>query len=397
MLEQDLVLKSDDLFYVGRPLETIRDRAAGLYSRDTRHLNGIQILLNGRVPEMLAVNTHHASAATIVSANPALSLNGDDNLLLPHQVAIEQRLSLDTRLHISYVLQNYSTLSLPLRFGLQLSADFDDVFEVRGYKRKERGTLLRPHAHQGAVRLRYRACDDTIVETLISFDRIPQITLRAWSSGTSFWLACSPRKARCRGSRPRRHGGRAGNVSAHAGTGGRWELRVRQPGISEYPGQVSVPVSLGQSTADRASITTDNPFFNRLLSRSLDDLAALVSRFPDGHLVAAGIPWFVAPFGRDSLIAGLQTVHVAPRDAEGTLRVLASLQGARRDAFTEEQPGKIPHEMRYGEMARTGEVPHRPYYGSIDSTSLFVLLAETVAWTGTTRFTPASCRLSSWR
>ena len=69
--------------------DAIRDRAAGLYSRDTRHLNGIQILLNGRVPEMLAVNTHHASAATIVSANPALSLNGDDNLLLPHQVAIE--------------------------------------------------------------------------------------------------------------------------------------------------------------------------------------------------------------------------------------------------------------------------------------------------------------------
>ena len=99
-----------------RPLETLFG-AAGLYSRDTRHLNGIQILLNGRVPEMLAVNTHHASAATIVSANPALSLNGDDNLLLPHQVAIEQRLSLDTRLH-THVLQNYSTLSLPLRFGL---------------------------------------------------------------------------------------------------------------------------------------------------------------------------------------------------------------------------------------------------------------------------------------
>ena len=165
--------------------------------------------------------------------------------------------------------------------------------------------------------------------------------------------------------------------------GGRWELRVSaRPESASIPAGMSVPVSLGQSTADRASITTDNPFFNRLLSRSLDDLAALVSRFPDGHLVAAGIPWFVAPFGRDSLIAGLQTVHVAPRDAEGTLRVLASLQGARRDAFTEEQPGKIPHEMRYGEMARTGEVPHRPYYGSIDSTSLFVLFAETVAWTG---------------
>ena len=173
--------------------DAIRDRAAGLYSRDTRHLNGIQILLNGRVPEMLAVNTHHASAATIVSANPALSLNGDDNLLLPHQVAIEQRLSLDTRLHVSYVLQNYSTLSLPLRFGL-LSADFDDVFEVRGYKRKERGTLLRPHAHQGAVRLRYRACDDTIVETLISFDRIPQITLQGVVERDEYLVGLLPAK-----------------------------------------------------------------------------------------------------------------------------------------------------------------------------------------------------------
>lgn len=132
-----------------------------------------------------------------------------------------------------------------------------------------------------------------------------------------------------------------------------------------------------------ARVSTDNPEFNRLLERSLDDLEALVSRFPDGEVPAAGIPWYVAPFGRDSLITGWQTFHVDPGRAAQTLHTLARLQGRRSDPVTGEQPGKIIHEVRYGELARLREIPHRPYYGTIDATSLYLLLAaETVAWTG---------------
>jgi glycogen debranching enzyme len=113
----------------------------------------------------------------------------------------------------------------------------------------------------------------------------------------------------------------------------------------------------------------------------------LQTSFPHGRLTAAGIPWFVAPFGRDSLIAGLQTLHIAPGYATDTLRTLAALQGDTTDAFREEEPGKILHEMRYGEMARLGEIPHTPYFGSVDATPLFVMLfAETVRWTADEAF-----------
>jgi glycogen debranching enzyme len=141
-----------------------------------------------------------------------------------------------------------------------------------------------------------------------------------------------------------------------------------------------------QHNVDRrrpARIATDHFWVNRMIDRAAADLDMLQTSFRDGRLTAAGIPWFVAPFGRDSLIASLQTLHVAPGRAKETLRILAALQGRAVDPFREEEPGKILHEMRYGEMARLGDVPHTPYYGTVDATPLFVMLfAKTIRWTG---------------
>ena len=140
------------------------------------------------------------------------------------------------------------------------------------------------------------------------------------------------------------------------------------------------------SNVDRrgtARIATDHFWVNRIIDRAATDLDMLQTSFRDGTLTAAGIPWFVAPFGRDSLITSLQTLYVAPDRAKETLRTLAALQGRAVDPFREEEPGKILHEMRYGEMARLGDIPHTPYYGTVDATPLFVMLfAETVRWTG---------------
>jgi glycogen debranching enzyme len=148
-------------------------------------------------------------------------------------------------------------------------------------------------------------------------------------------------------------------------------------GTGRTVGSVAVP------PGSRTRITTDNADFNSLLQRSIEDLEALQTRFPDGECPAAGVPWYVAPFGRDSLITGWQTLHLDPARAIGTLRMLGRLQGQRYDPVTGEQPGKIIHEARYGELARLKEIPHRPYYGTVDATSLFLLMsAETVAWTG---------------
>jgi glycogen debranching enzyme len=129
--------------------------------------------------------------------------------------------------------------------------------------------------------------------------------------------------------------------------------------------------------------TSSESLDEELILRSALDLRALIDDEDTGLFVTAGIPWYAVPFGRDGLIAAYQTLAWNPDIARGTLRLLARYQGTKIDAFTEEAPGKIFHELRRGELARLGEVPHRPYYGTVDATPLFAMLfAETVKWTG---------------
>ncbi|HWQ12110.1 MAG TPA: amylo-alpha-1,6-glucosidase, partial [Roseiflexaceae bacterium] len=148
-------------------------------------------------------------------------------------------------------------------------------------------------------------------------------------------------------------------------------------------------------------VTTDNPAFNQLLRRSSHDLRALTASFDGVQLPIAGIPWFAVPFGRDSLIASLQALWFQPELAKGTLRYLAAHQGAEDNPWRDEHPGKILHEMRFGELANTNSVPFNPYYGSVDSTLLFLMLfAETFRWTGDTQLyhelRPAVLRALEW-
>jgi glycogen debranching enzyme len=96
----------------------------------------------------------------------------------------------------------------------------------------------------------------------------------------------------------------------------------------------------------------------QLIDQADSDLALLQTDFPEGSIPAAGMPWYIAPFGRDSLIVGLQTMHAYPERIADTLRLLAAHQGSTHDKFTEEQPGKILHELRYGELARSRQIPH---------------------------------------
>jgi glycogen debranching enzyme len=148
-------------------------------------------------------------------------------------------------------------------------------------------------------------------------------------------------------------------------------------------------------------LTTSETLDEGLTTRSALDLRALLEFHPSGPFPTAGIPWYAVPFGRDGLISAYQTLGWNPDIARGTLRLLASYQGQKIDDFTEEEPGKIFHELRRGELARLGEVPHRPYYGSIDATPLFALVfAETVKWTADRglwrELLPAAERALTW-
>ena len=130
-------------------------------------------------------------------------------------------------------------------------------------------------------------------------------------------------------------------------------------------------------------MTTSNELFNRVMRRSFLDLAMLETRHGDDRFYAAGVPWYVALFGRDSIITALETLAFSPEVGRATLDLLARYQGRENNPERDEEPGKILHELRVGERARLGEVPFTPYYGSVDATPLFlILLGEYLQWTG---------------
>ncbi len=141
----------------------------------------------------------------------------------------------------------------------------------------------------------------------------------------------------------------------------------------------SAEMRAGDAEAFRARSTRyvcDSGMLQDVLDQSAADLHALRVEFDRHIIVGAGIPWFCAPFGRDALITAYEALTLNPDFAAESLRTLAAFQGKKFDPQTEEEPGKIFHELRFGEMARAGEIPHSPYYGSIDATPLFVILAE---------------------
>ncbi|MGE5707565.1 MAG: amylo-alpha-1,6-glucosidase, partial [Bacteroidota bacterium] len=139
--------------------------------------------------------------------------------------------------------------------------------------------------------------------------------------------------------------------------------------------------------SSQSQLSTDNAIFNLVLERGVIDLACLTTFHPTGPFLEAGVPWYTSPFGRDAILTAYQTLMLGSKLAKGVLRYLAAFQGKKDDPFRDEEPGKILHERRFGELASLREIPQTEYYGSIDSTVLFlILLSETFRWTGDLAF-----------
>jgi glycogen debranching enzyme len=250
-------------------------------------------------------------------------------------------------------LRNHSAKRVELLVSITFSADFADVFEVRGMRRARRGTFSARLNGPHEALLSYLGLDDVRRITSIYFDPVPtrlserearyQVTLTAHET-MSFCVA-----VRCNPSAPRPAPFVRSLLYAHR------ELR--------------------QTAQGAAVVQTSNPLFDKVLRRSMADLAMLKTQTPQGPYPYAGTPWYSTTFGRDGLITALQMLWVEPRIARGVLFRLAALRARTTDASSDAEPGKILHEVRYGEMAALGEVPFGLYYGSVDSTPLFVLLA----------------------
>jgi glycogen debranching enzyme len=382
VLEHNLVLKRDELFLAG-DITHADEPATGLYLRDTRHLDAFETSLGGQPILTLAVHELGAGDAVVHAGNSLIEQDGER--LSPLCLGIQERISLTDRLSVGIAIQNHTLDPIRLPLAISWSADFRDLFDIRGFRRTRRGVIQTPRRLPDGVELAYRGLDGRTVATRVTWDRPAEVAITPPGAyGEPEEAVHLPGLEPGEGTVPLQSPGAVATVfDVEVPPGAAWSLRVEIQPIPAGDRPVTSRSTIGDDAMfAAASFSTDNDGLNRVLARSDGDLRLLQTTFPEGALPAAGVPWFVAPFGRDSLIVGLQTLHLAPDLAAGILRVLAAHQGTRIDEWREEEPGRILHEVRYGEMARTGEIPHTPYFGTVDATPLFVLLfAETIAWT----------------
>lgn len=380
VLNYNLVLKRGELYTAG-DIETdgSGERATGLYFRDTRHLSDFYVTIDGAAPEVLSVTTHNPGHATVICSNRLIERDTGD--IFPQKLLVTQEVTLTDTVTVALSVQNFDSVALEFQLGVLVAADFRDLFDIRGFHRDRRGRWTRPKAHAHGIEFGYVGLDGNRAGTGIEFDHgctvTPCTSTAEVRDGSLLYLMNTEHGHM----HHELHEMPAANLTFDITLQPR-DYRIVTFDIKPHAPVERLPAGDVEPTQP-ASIVTDNRLFNAILTQCHSDLLALQTPFPHGLLLAAGIPWFVAPFGRDSLIASLQTLYLAPERADATVRTLADLQGTRLDPEREEEPGKILHEMRYGEMARLGEVPHTPYFGSVDATPLWLwLLAETVIWSG---------------
>ncbi|MEB3223619.1 MAG: glycogen debranching N-terminal domain-containing protein [Candidatus Sericytochromatia bacterium] len=375
------VISQDGLFLVADEDGVVYGSCAcgtGLYHQDTRYLSGWELRIEGLRPTLLSCSAERNFQARIEYMNAPMVLA--DGRHVPQETLYMAA----TRLIGAYVherleLVNYGAEAVSLRLSITFQADFADMFEVRGAFRGERGRFFKPRLAGAEGLLAYEGADGVLRKMRIRLGPGPVVLEPTTQPGGSGFRATV-------------------EVSLPPG-GGRASLETTlepvEGGLEKAPGTRTFAELLGwlqreqqQRKVGLTTLGSDNEIYDLVLQRSVLDLETLTSRQPDtGPYIAAGIPWFACPFGRDALIAAYQSLMLGPELAKGTLRYLARHQGRDVVDFRDEEPGKIMHELRYGELTRLGQVPHAPYFGSIDATPLFlVLVSETYRWTGDLAF-----------
>jgi glycogen debranching enzyme len=363
------------------------DPADGLYFDDTRYLSTLRLTLNGAPTVLLAAEPAESTTCTIHLTNGHLTTD-DGTRVLPQTISLRRTRTLVGGLRDELELVNYNRFPIPFRLEVEIAADFRDMFEVRGIADAASGTIEPVVIGESEVALRYRGRDG--VDRTLRVTCSPPFSAHRVShrhEKQDAHAASLPDQGRA--AEPHEHdvhGFRlflTGTLVPQEPYGATLRLDTVENGSGLDPGvrlgDRGRPAAGPQSAQTRVS--TSNDALNRLLERSQTDLAMLTWTPATGPVPVAGIPWFACPFGRDSLITSLQTLMIAPDLAAGTLRFLAAHQGTRRDDWRDEEPGKIMHELRFGELARLGAIPQSPYYGSADATPLFLmLLGQAMEW-----------------
>src|ERR1700761_7332144 len=335
----------------------------GLFRNDTRFLSRYELLINQQEPVVLSSSTEGPDCSRIELTVRGRSVPGE-NLDLPiNTIYVHREQFLDTdHLYDVIEVENFHDAHVPLTVELAFSADFMDIFQVRGLLRGKSGSYFEPTVSDMTVSFRYLGLDEVVRLTELSFAPAPS-TLRGDRAIWNFSLA--PRTV--------------ARLTATIAMAAAHERSKTGPQISSSSFEDVRASSSRRHCEWRKSCTefhSDNEIFDLLLRTSTEDFFALRIGEPTGTAVAAGVPWFAALFGRDSLLSAYEALILDPKLARGTLHVLGSYQGRVCNDERDEDPGKILHERRSGEMTATNEVAFGRSYGSVDATPLFLILAE---------------------
>ncbi|MBD2665254.1 amylo-alpha-1,6-glucosidase [Richelia sinica FACHB-800] len=378
-----LTVKDDDLFLVTDTMGNISgcslndgNPSLGLFCCDTRFLSRLELQIDGRSPVLLSSTADKGFALSVLCTNPKI-----DERLKADTIGVRREIVLNGAIFEEIQVSNYSTTNISFELSLSFDADFVDLFEVRGYDREKRGKLLRlvepthdegvaglvsPHREE-SLTLAYQGLDGLVMESRIQFQHHQPDYFKGY---TAIWRL---------------------ELASHETQ--KLGYRVNLLTNNQPSSTVSAAITLGQAKASElmeeqnwvqqiTGIRADKGIFNRVIERAEQDMYLLRQSCGKYKTVSAGVPWFSTLFGRDSIITATQTLMLNSQIAKETLLLLAEYQGKIDDEWREEEPGKILHELRLGEMARCQEIPHTPYYGTVDATPLWLMLyAEYYAWT----------------
>jgi glycogen debranching enzyme len=334
------------------------DQPHGFFFRDTRFLSRWLLTANGSPLDVLSTDENQYFTAQFFLVPPTGSVNDNPT------VSVIRKRSIGDGFHEDVTVIHHGGDALEFELRLDAGSDFADLFEVKDALAKKGDTSTRVEGD--TLVLAYRR-DDFVRETRIRASREAALDER----GLTFKLRIEPHSEwnTCIFVQP---------VTTEAKA-----IKYRHDDEEAKP---NIGMSLAEFLANAPQLESDWDPLEHVYERSLTDLAALrfeTTLFPGQPMPAAGLPWFMTVFGRDSLLTSFQALPFVPELAETTLRVLAKYQATEVDDFRDAEPGKILHEIRFGELTHFDERPHSPYYGTADATPLFlVLLDEAERWTG---------------
>jgi glycogen debranching enzyme len=330
----------------------------GLYHRDTRYLSGLQLLINERRPMLLSSTVQDNNVLLTADLTNPDFFDAAGRLQLPKDTIhiVRAKFIWQRCAYERLAVRNFGDRAHDIRLTLLFQADFADLFEVRGHPRRARGRITAALQEAPAIVFTYHGLAGDLSRTVVQFapqpaaldvgEAIFELSLKPYER-RSLFLAVA-----CDDSPPVEPGSE------------RFFVALRQ-----------ARRALRTSSSRAAAVATSHEILNEVVRRSIADLYMLVTDTPHGPYPYAGIPWFCTAFGRDGIITAMQLLWLDPAIARGVLKFLAATQATEQRPEADAEPGKILHETRQGEMARLGEVPFGLYYGSVDATPLFVMLA----------------------